>query len=189
VTVFRRNCGWSVERLTLLKYELVTRQLQAVSTLYVFLTLPYPLLTTSDRFHVEEPTVPQPFKQFPALYGTWKFFTRHLTLSWARSNQSKPSQPICWTPVLILSSHLRLGLPSCLFPLAFRTKNPIRTSSIPHSCHMPYPSLSFWFDHPDNMLWWCHVMKLLIMTFPSVPCFLIPLSPDCLSQHPVLDHP
>ena len=129
----------------------------------VFLTLPYPLLTTWDRFRLEEPTVPQPVKQFPALDGTRKFFaaftrSRHLTLSWAKSNQCKLSQPIFWTHILILSSHLHLGLQSCLFPLGFGTKNPIPTSSIPHSCHMPYSSLSFRFDTRiicyDDVLSW-----------------------------------
>jgi len=30
--------------------------------------------------------------------------------------------PISWRPILIVSSHLRLGLPSCLFPSGFVTK-------------------------------------------------------------------
>ena len=34
----------------------------------------------------------------------------------------KPSHPTSWRSILILSSHLRLGLPSGLFPLNFPTK-------------------------------------------------------------------
>jgi hypothetical protein len=54
---------------------------------------------------------------FPKFYGTWKFitvFTRalHWSLSWARSIQSIKSHPI----PLRLSTHLRLGLPSGVFP-------------------------------------------------------------------------
>jgi hypothetical protein len=60
-------------------------------------------------------------KQFPAFYGTRRFFTlltsvRHLSLSWANSIQSPLSPPTFWTSILILSSHLRLGLPNGLFP-------------------------------------------------------------------------
>jgi hypothetical protein len=49
-------------------------------------------------------------------------FTRALnrSLSWARSTQSTPSHPISPRSIIILSTHLRLGLPSGLLPsLAF----------------------------------------------------------------------
>jgi hypothetical protein len=60
-------------------------------------------------------------KKFPAFYGTRRFFTvltsaRHLSLSWANSIQSPRSPPTSWTSILILFSHLRLGLPNGLFP-------------------------------------------------------------------------
>jgi len=54
-------------------------------------------------------------KKLPTFYGTRRFITaftsaRHLSLSWARSIQSIPPLPIYWRSILILSSHLRLGL-------------------------------------------------------------------------------
>ena len=51
-------------------------------------------------------------------------FTRplHLSLSWARSIQSIPHHSTSWRFILILSSHLRLGLASGLFHLVFPTK-------------------------------------------------------------------
>ena len=45
-----------------------------------------------------------------------------MSLFWANSIQSIPTHPTFWRPILILSSHLRLGLPSSLFPSGFLTK-------------------------------------------------------------------
>ena len=66
-------------------------------------------------------------KKFPAFYGTRRFITtstraRHLPLSWFSSIQSIPPHPTSWRFILILFSHLRLGLPSGLFPSGFPTK-------------------------------------------------------------------
>ena len=46
----------------------------------------------------------------------------HLSLSWARALQSMTADPTSWKSLLILSSHLRLGLLSGLFPSGFSTK-------------------------------------------------------------------
>ena len=46
-------------------------------------------------------------------------YNHHLVLSWAKSIQSMPSQRPSWRSILILSSHLYLGLPSGLFPSGF----------------------------------------------------------------------
>ena len=47
---------------------------------------------------------------------------RHLSLSWASSIHSMPQHPTSWRCILLLYSHLRLGLPSGLFPSDFYTK-------------------------------------------------------------------
>jgi hypothetical protein len=49
-----------------------------------------------------------------------------VTYPYPEPEQSNP-RPISWTSVLILSSHLRIGLPSGLFPLGF----PIKTLYAP----------------------------------------------------------
>jgi hypothetical protein len=64
----------------------------------------------------------QLLENFTAFYGTRRFITAftwvlHRSLSWARSIQSLPSHPTSLRSILILSTHLRLGLPSGLFQL------------------------------------------------------------------------
>jgi len=69
----------------------------------------------------------QVVKKFPAFYGTRSFITaftsaRQLSLSGVSSIQSIPPHPTSWRPILILFSHLHLGLPCGLFPSGFPTK-------------------------------------------------------------------
>ena len=81
------------------------------------------LLTPWSRIR-EKLTVSQLVKKFPAFYGTRRFITaftsaRQLSLYWTSSIQSITRHPTSWRSILILSSHLLLGLPSCLFPSGF----------------------------------------------------------------------
>jgi hypothetical protein len=85
------------------------------------------LLTPWGRVLLEKLTVSFAASQeFPRIYGTRKFLTvptraRHLSLSWANTIQSPRPPPTSWRSILILSSHLRLGLPNGLFPSGFPT--------------------------------------------------------------------
>ena len=77
------------------------------------------LLTPWCRVLPEKLTGLQLVKKFPAFHGTRRFITaltsvRHLSLSWASPIQSTYPHPTSWRSVLILSTHLRLGLPSGL---------------------------------------------------------------------------
>jgi hypothetical protein len=76
------------------------------------------LLTPWSRILLEKLTSLCSYsKNSPHFYGTRRFFTilisaRHLSLSWANSIQSPQPPPISLRSILILSSHLRLGLPN-----------------------------------------------------------------------------
>ena len=85
------------------------------------------LLTPWCRVLLEKLTGLQQVKKFPAFHGTRRFITaltsvRHLSLSWASPTQSIYTHPTSWRSILILSAHLRLGLPSGLLPSGFPTK-------------------------------------------------------------------
>jgi hypothetical protein len=68
----------------------------------------------------------QPLRNFPAFYGTRRFITVFtssppMVPTCARLTQSTPSHPVSLRSILILSTHLHLGLPSGPFPSGFPT--------------------------------------------------------------------
>ena len=86
------------------------------------------IITPWCRVLLEKLTGLQLVKKFPTFHGTRRFITaftsvRHLSLSWASPIQSTYPHPTSWRSILILSTHLRLGLPSGLLPSGFPTKN------------------------------------------------------------------
>ena len=102
------------------------------------------LLTPWCRVLLEKLTGLQLVKKFPTFHGTRMFITaltsvRHLSQSWASPIQSIYPHPTSWRSILILSTHLRLGLPSGLLPTGFPTKtlytplsSPIRATCPAH---------------------------------------------------------
>ena len=123
---------------------------------HIFTYLLTYLLTPCSRVLLDKLTGSAASQEIPCIFGTWKFITvltsaRHLSLSWADSIQSSQPPPTSWRSILILSSHLRLGLPNGLFPSGFPHQNPVRPSPLPHARHMPRPSHSSRFYHPHNI--------------------------------------
>ena len=120
------------------------RQWTCCKTYYSLTHLLTYLLTPWCRVHLDKLTGLQLVKKFPAFYGTRRFITaltsvRHLSLSWASPIQSIHPHPTSWRSILILSTHLSLGLPSGLFPSGFPTKtlytplsSPIRATCPAH---------------------------------------------------------
>jgi hypothetical protein len=68
-------------------------------------------------------------------------------------NPVPPSIRISLRSILMLSSHLRIGLPSGLFTIGPPNQNSVNTSSLSHACHMSHPPRPPWFNHPNNIRW------------------------------------
>jgi len=73
-----------------------------------------------------------------------------------------PQHPTSWKSVLILPSHLHLGLPGELFPSGFPTKTLYMPLFFPYTRYKSRPSNSSRFDHPNNIGWGVQIIQLLI---------------------------
>ena len=97
------------------------QDVQAVSLIVTYLLIPW------CRVLLEKLTGLQLVKKFPTFHGIRRFMTaltsvRHLSLSWASPIQSIYPHSTSWRSILILSTHLCLGLPSGLLPFGFPSK-------------------------------------------------------------------
>ena len=98
------------------------------------------LLIPWCRVLLDKLTGLQLVQKFPAFHGTRRFITaltslHHLSLSWVSPIQSIYPHPTSWRSILILSTHLRLGFPSGLFPSGFPTKTLYTPSPHPYAPH------------------------------------------------------
>ena len=114
------------------------------------------LITPWSRVLLENPTSSQLVKKLPELYGTRRFITafrsdRHLSLSWARSIHFLPPHTTSWRSILILYSHLRLGLPNGLIPSGLQPK---------HSTFTYIPLL-----YPIRTIYPTHLIRLDLITW------------------------
>jgi len=124
------------------------------------------LITPWSSVHLEKLTGFQLVKEFPKFCGIWRFITtftsvHYLSLSWASSIQSIPHipHPTFWRFILILSSHICMGLPKCFLSLKFPHQNPIYASTLSHMCYMPCTSHSSQFDHLNNIGWGAQIIN------------------------------
>ena len=132
----------------------------------------------------------QLIKKFPAFHGSRRFiaaFTSacHLSRPWASSIQFIPPHPTSWRFILILSSHLGLGLPSGLLLSGFPNQHPVYYTPI---YAWVSPVVSFPQVSPTNTLYTILPSTLgspqwsLSLRFPHpTPCIL--------SSHLRLGHP
>jgi hypothetical protein len=70
----------------------------------------------------------------------------------------------------------------------FFPPKPCTHLSPPHTRYMPRPSHSSRFYHPHNRGWAVQIMKLFIMKFSPLPCYLVSLRPQYSPQHPVIKY-
>ena len=173
VILWKYTC-WYLSKYLLI--YLLTFLLTYLITYFLTYLLNY-LLTPWCRVFLEKLTGLQLVKKFPAFHGTRRFITaltsvRHLALSWASPIQSICPRPTSWRSVLILSTHLRLGLPSGLLPSGFPTKT-LYTSSphpyLPHAQPISFFSIlspaQYWVRSTKHLLHVSKIYTILVTLF------------------------
>ena len=115
-------------------------------------------------------------KKFPVFYGTRRFITaltsvRHLSLSWASPIQSTYPHPTSWRSSLILSTHLRLGLPSGLFLSGSPTKtlyiplsSPIRATCPAQRILLNFITRTYWVSITNHL-----APRYAVTSIPPLP--------------------
>ena len=126
-------------------------------------------------------------KKSPAFHGTRRFVTaltsvRNLSLSWV-SPVHIDTHPTSWRSILILSTHLSLGLPSGLLPSCFPTKTLFAPSPHPYVPHAQ--PISFFSILSPAQYW----VRSTVMQSPPFPRYLVPPMSKYSPQHHVLKHP
>ena len=157
--------------------------------IYIFIYI----LTPRCRVLLEQLTGLQLVKKFPAFHGTGRFITaltsvRHMSLSWASPIQSIHPHPTSWRSILILSTHLRLGLPSGLFPSGLPIKTLYNPLSLPIRATCPAHLLLDFITRTilgeRNRSFSSSLYNLL-----HSPRYLVPPRSKYSPQHHVLKHP
>ena len=129
-------------------------------------------------------------KKFPAFHGTRRFITtltsaHQLSLSWARLILSMSPHPTSWRSILILSSHLYLGLPSGVFPSGFLAKT-LHTLLLSPICatraaHLILLNLITWIILGEDQHW-CYIILAIasIINLLALEFFFFNFSTPCI---------
>ena len=152
------------------------------------------LITRWITVLLEKLTGSQLVKKLHALCRTRKFITAfthacQLSLSWASSIQSIPPYPTFWRSILILSSLLRLGLPSGVFPSGFRAKTLYTLFLFPIRATCPTHLIRFDFITRRILGEEYRSLSSSLCSFLQSPVNLVSLRYKHSTQHPFLKHP
>jgi len=131
-------------------------------------------------------------QSMPPSYGILSFITAfrkapHWTLSWVSRIQIAPSIAISVGFILIIFSHLILGLPKVSYILTSHPKSRKHFSPLSRVPHGPPTSFSL-INYPKNIRWKTQVMKFIIMQFSPCSVFL-PSRSKYLPQYSVFESP
>ena len=112
----------------------------------------------------------------------------HLSISWASPIQSIHPHPTSWVSILILSTHLSVGLPSGVIPSGFPSKTLYTSSPHPYAPHTQ--PISF-FSILSPAQYWVRSTNHLAPHYAvsSIPGYLVPPRFKYFPQHHVLKHP
>jgi hypothetical protein len=102
-------------------------------------------------------------------------------------NLSRCTVTWVWNKIIIFPSMPRSSELS--FLLRSFHKNPVCTTFFPPTCHIPHPSHSSWFDHPNNICSGVRITKLLVMQSSPVSCYFISFRSKYIPQYYILWHP
>ena len=98
----------------------------------------------------------------------------------------EPARSSPWPHIPLPDDPFNIILPSTpespKWPLSLRFLH----QNTPNVLHAP--AHSFWFDHAKNIGWGLQIIKLLIMWFSTLTCYIVPLRPKYSPQYPILKH-
>jgi len=147
--------------------------------------------TTMSKVFLEVETVPPLIREFPACYGTkWfiaVFTTAHnLSLSWDKRTQFAAHRFLRF--ILILSSHLRLGIPS-----GFTSTPDAVLFSMCITCPPPSPprpkSHPTSFHDPHNMKKGAWFLELPVINLSAFSYWFVTVRLRRLTHHPTVPRP
>jgi hypothetical protein len=92
-----------------------------------------------------------------------------------------------WKFMLLISTHLHLGLPCGSWTQVSSPKYCMYLSQR-YACYTPHRYNSSWFDRPNNIWWGLQIIKLRVMWSSALSGHFLALRPIHLPQHSILEH-